>query len=129
MVKQGYKQTLQYINEMPTELPRLSNVTDLLECRYNPDLPKTNNVEEFMQRPLRYAFRMVTKSNTVSAPIQYYCIFDKKEDAQQNHKKCMQKLVNDLIEPYRKKSEKGIKLTEHELEYCKKVQARLKEED
>lgn len=128
MIKQGYKQTLQYINEMPTNIPKLSQVTDLLECRYNPDLPKTDNVEEFMKRPLRYAFRMITKATDVSAPLQYYCIFDKKDIAQQNHKKCMEKLINDLIEPYQKKNAKGIKLTERELEYCKNVQARLKED-
>ena len=127
-VKIAYNQVLRYENQLPTNLPKLAKVTSICETRQNDKLPKTADVVEFMKRPIRYTFNIYPKSTSSHALPMYNYTFDRKEDAQQAYKLCMDAWIDEQLEPYRKLLNEGKMLTLEQLEKCDSIQNLYKED-
>lgn len=100
--------TIEYTNDIPDTLPKIKTVSDIFECRYNKDLPKTDNVEEFLKRPIRYAFVFQGRKTPILKTPQYYCIFDKKEKAEAARATCVKKMYQDIINSYEERIKKEV---------------------
>lgn len=117
----AWKQVLDHVNEFPSGLSNIDKVQDIIKTYSNDSLPKTDNIEEFLQRKPRYEFNVFIKLNKYRKPAHHF-IFDNEEDAKKAHRKCMCIMINELIEPYRKLVAAGKKLTEQQLAECEKIQ-------
>ncbi len=124
----GYKQIVKHINEFPSALPTIREVSCIGDTRYNPDLPPTNNIAEFAKRPIRHAFAVYLKNTTPSLLPTHYYIFDNMKDAKAAHAQCMKQWIDTQLEPFRQKVKKGRSLTLKQIEYCKKIQDLLPED-
>lgn len=126
MAKTAYKQTIEHINQSPTKLRGIDSITHIVETRYNSNLPKTNDQEEFLKRPIRYTFRIDLKSK-IAQPAHIY-IYDNKQDAENAYKFHMRNWIDEQIEPFRKLVKHGNTLTIKQIEKCKRIQALLPED-
>lgn len=128
MKKAAYKQVIEHINEDEVNLDKfkIGKVSDVILSYYNKDLPKTSDVNEFTKRKQRYSFYILLLGN-YALPIHTF-YFDKKEDADKAYKKYMGKLIDQRLEKYRTKVEKGYSLTLDEIQKCKEIQALLPED-
>ncbi len=118
----AYNQVWRFENQFPTNLPKLAKVTDICETRQDDKLPKTDNPVEFMKRPVRYTFNVYPKSTKAQALPMYNYIFTKKEDAKAAYKFCMNKWIDEQLEPYRAIIKSGKMLTLEQLEICENIQ-------
>lgn len=124
-----YKQSTEYINKLPDKFFKIYNVTNLSTTRYNPTLPKTSDIDEFLKRPVRYTFSVFARDNKEDRlPSQKLYLYDNEKIAQTAYKKVMKVWIDDQIEPYRKLVSKGKELTSYQIEKCKAIQELLPED-
>lgn len=130
MVKRvAYKQVIEHVNEKsPLALTRFESITPLNSTRYNPDLPKTDDINEFLKRKLRYEFKIYLKSQGVTALPLHRFIFDSKALADKMYSYYMRAWIDEQIEPYRKLVKKGKTLTPAQLQKCEEIQNLYKDD-
>lgn len=129
-VQVEYKQAAEYINELPAKFFKIHNITKLTSTRYNNNLPKTSDLNEFLKRPLRYSFTVFARYNKDDRlPCKNLYLFDNEKDAKFAYRKVMSIWIDEQLEPYRKIVKKGKSLTSYQIEKCKEIQALLSDED
>lgn len=128
MVKQLYKGLINHKNEFPSDFSSFDKVTDIIETRAHSDLPKTDSPEEFMKRKPKYSFIVYPKRTSVSAVPIHEFVYDSKADANKAYRHCMSLWIDQQLEPYRKKVEKGHDLTLDEIDKCERIQKLLKDD-
>lgn len=127
--KVAYKQIVEHVNEKsPSILTRFESITSINKTYYNPDLPKTLDVNEFLKRKPRYEFSIYLKSKGVTALPLHHFIFDELQDANKLYGHYMKLWIDELIEPYRKIVQSGRALTEAQLQRCEEIQNLYKDD-
>ena len=127
--KVAYKQTIEHVNEKsPSPLMRFESITNLSKTYYNPNLPKTTDINEFLKRAVRYQFTVFLKSNGVVALPLHTFIYDDLKQAKKMHSHYMKAWIDEQIEPYRKLVQKGKTLTEEQLRKCEEIQNLYKDD-
>lgn len=124
-----YKQSTEYVNELPGKFFKIHSVTSLIETRYNNALPKTSDPNEFLKRPIRYTFSVFARNKKEERlPFQNLYIFDDKTTAKIAYKQVMGIWIDEQLEPYRKLVNKGKTLTPFQIEKCQAIQDLLPED-
>lgn len=126
--KDLYKQVIEHVNEKPSDFSfALAKVSDIIETRFDPNLPPAETVEELLKRNPKYTFCVHLKNTSIEALPLHQFTYDKKDDASKANRYYMAKWIDELIEPYRKKVNAGKKLTLEEIDECKAIQDMLKD--
>jgi len=128
MKKVAYKQTIEHINQ-EFNIPKnykIGKVSDICKSYYNPDLPKTNNLEEFYKRAPRYSFTVYLRGS-ITLPCHTF-LFNTEQSAKNMHKKYLARYIDQELEKYRKRVNSGKKLSISEIDKCKEIQALLPED-
>jgi len=126
--KELYKQVIVHSNEKSSDFPyALAKVSDVIETRADRSLPPVESAEEFMKRKPKYTFYVHLKNKSIEALPLHQFIYDKKEDADKARRHYMEKWIDELIEPYRKKVASGRKLTLTEMDRCEQIQNMLED--
>jgi len=121
--KVAYKQIVEHVNEKsPSILTRFESITSVSKTYYNPKLPKTSDINEFLKRKPRYEFNIYLKSKGVTALPLHHFIFDNLKDANKIYGHYMKLWIDEQIEPYRKLVQSGKILTEEQLQKCEEIQ-------
>lgn len=125
----AYKQEKEHTNEEPGKFFRINNITGFTTTRYNNALPKTDNPEEFLKRPIRYCFSVFAREDKLDRlPSHHLYFFDNEEFGKTAYKKVMATWIDEQIEPYRKLIEKGKTLSLAQMQKCKNIQDLLPED-
>lgn len=124
-----YKQSKEHENELPDKFFKIVQITDLIPTRYNNSLPKTDKLDEFMKRPIRYTFSIFARETKEDrlATVHLY-IFDNEITAKVAYKQAMSAWIDEQLEPYRKLVNKGKTLSPFQIEKCQAIQDLLPED-
>lgn len=112
----GYKQTQKHFNNKPRFSAEISTLSVLGTTRYNPSLPKTASVQDFLKYPVRYYFDVTVKQPKLATVFQHSYYFDNKNEAEQCHKSLRIKLYDQRTKKYLDKLKKGKMLSNKEQE-------------
>lgn len=110
-----YKQLKEYFNEKINTYKKIENVSELNISYYNPNLKKTTNLKEILNRPKRYCFNIKTPTNSKCGAKQDVYYYDSKAEAEQEHKKARLQFYDQLTSPFLKKIDSGKKLCKSDI--------------
>jgi hypothetical protein len=123
-----YKQSTEYVNELPGKFFKICSISALVITRYNNALPKISDPIEFMKRPIRYTFSVYARDKKEDRlPSHNVYLFDDKLSAEAAYKSIMCTWIDEQLEPYRKLVAQGKTLTPIQIEKCKAIQDLLPE--
>lgn len=121
----GYKQSQTYFNKTPDIKNKINELSNIATSRYDPIAKRTNDINTFLKRPVKYYFDVTTKNQNVTTLFHHAYYYDKKEDAEKAHHLLRVQLYDQEIEPFMKKINKGKKLTEIDQSKLKAIIERM----
>lgn len=110
----GYKQNQEHFNCSPEIKTKISELSSISTCRYDPTAEKTGDIDEFLKRPIKYTYDITVKSEDALSVFKHSCYFDNREDAEKNHKNLRVKYYDQLTAPYLDKIKRRGKLSTYD---------------
>jgi hypothetical protein len=99
----GYKQYQEHFNTHPEIKNNILELSTIGKSHYNPELPKTSNVNTVLARPVRYYFNVTIRKNEESSCFKHSYYFDDIIEAKKAHLSMRKKFYDQKMEPYLKK--------------------------